>query len=92
LENPDSAKKDFDDLRVPLHIDIENETNNDKRREINNHMTERMVRRIYKQQAAAMREQLTVASAAHGIDAPVKIIGVPDSPSQNPPSIAPKRK
>ena len=68
-----------DDLRVPLQVDITLDQENEMRREISNSMSAEEIKAIYESQASAMREHLTIASAELGMDAPVEIIGKPES-------------
>ena len=60
-------------------MDISNDQENEMRRKISNEMPEEAVKEIYNRQADAMREQLDVASTSMGMNAPVEIIGRPDS-------------
>lgn len=75
-------------IRVDLSLDPENEM----RININNSMSEEAIKEIYRIQAEAMREQLSVASAAFGITEPVKIIGKPEDAPASKPNITPGKK
>ena len=76
----------FDDLRVPIQIDLDQE--NKMRMELNNTMTDEMKMAYIERQKEVMREQLIIASAEFGIDAPVEIIGRLDTEEINQPIIA----
>ena len=90
--NTAQIKREFENMRVPLQVDMTVDTKNQIRRAINDIVTENMVKQIYQRQAEQMREQLTVASAQVGIDAPVEIIGRPDSHVVDRPSLSHNRK
>ena len=68
-------KQEDEDLRVPIQVDITLDQENEIRKEINRSMSVEAIQAIYESQAEAMREQLTIASAEFGIDAPVEIVG-----------------
>ena len=78
-ENAVAKAKDDNDLRVPLQVDITVNQENEMRREISNSMSVEAIKAIYESQAAIMREQLTIVSAELGMDAPVEIIGRPET-------------
>ena len=78
-ERIEAIEQDTESLRVPLQVDITLNQENDLRREISDHMSVEAIEAIYEQQANAMREQLNIASAEIGIDAPVEIIGRPNT-------------
>ena len=81
-----------EDLRVPLQVDITLDQENEMRREISSSMSAEAIQAIYESQASAMREQLTIASAELGMDAPVEIIGRPETPPPEPSVACPNRK
>ena len=91
-EEIDEIKQDFESVRVPLQVDITLSQENEMRRDINNNMSAEAIKAIYESQANAMREQLNIASAELGIDAPVEIIGRPDAVKNEQPTVAPNRK
>ena len=80
-QNSNTAEKaqSAEDLRVPLQVDITLDQENEIRREISSSMSAEAIQAIYESQASAMREQLTIASAELGMDAPVEIIGRPET-------------
>ena len=78
-EQPSAEKNGAGEVvREPLKIDVTLSSENEMRREISNNMSEEAIKAIYNRQAEIMREQLSIASADLGIDAPVEIIGRPD--------------
>ena len=83
---------DVKDLRVPLQVDITIDQENDMRRDISDNMSEEAIKAIYEQQASAMREQLNIASAELGMDAPVEIIGRPETAPPEQSVTGPNRK
>ena len=83
---------DVKDLRVPFQVDITIDQENDMRRNISDNMSEEAIKAIYEQQASAMREQLTIASAELGMDAPVEIIGRPETAPPEQSVAGPNRK
>ena len=85
-------KQEAEDLRVPLQVDITLDQENEIRREINRSMSIEAIQAFYESQAEAMREQLTIASAELGIDAPVEIIGKQKSTKIEQPSAVSNRK
>ena len=83
---------DVKDLRVPFQVDITIDQENDMRRNISDNMSEEAIKAIYEQQASAMREQLNIASAELGMDAPVEIIGRPETAPPEQSVAGPNRK
>ena len=71
----EANKQEAEDLRVPIQVDITLDQENEIRKEINRSMSVEAIQAIYESQVEAMREQLTIASAEFGIDAPVEIVG-----------------
>ena len=67
-----------EDLRVPLQVNITLDQENEMRREVSSSMSAEAIQAIYESQAEALREQLTIASAELGMDAPVEIVGRPE--------------
>ena len=82
----------FEDLSIPIQMDISLDQENAMRREISNNMTENMIIAIRDQMAAVMREQMEIASAELGIEGPVDVIGKTDAVDIKPMNAAPERK
>ena len=93
-QNSNAAVKgqNTEDLRVPLQVDITVDQENEMRREISSSMSVEAIQAIYESQAEALREQLTIASAELGMDAPVEIIGRPETAPQEQSVAGPNRK
>ena len=93
-QNINTAEKvqGAEDLRVPLQVDITLDQENEMRREISNSMSAEAIQAIYESQASAMREQLMIASAELGMDAPVEIIGIPETAPPEQSVAGPNRK
>lgn len=72
-------KQESKDPRDQLEANTTNDKENEIRREISDNLSSESVSAIYENHADAMREQLSIASAEFGIDAPVEIIGMPES-------------
>ena len=81
-----------EDLRVPLQVDITLDQENEMRREISSSLSAEAIQAIYESQASAMREQLTIASAELGMDAPVEIVGRPETAPPEQSVAGPNRK
>lgn len=88
-ENAASVNQGKEGVRTPLQVHI---TENQVRQAIDNHISAESVEAYYNWQADLMREQLQIASEEFGIDAPVEIIGRPESTPKKQPRIAPNRK
>ena len=91
-EKSEPLKQEEEALREPLQLDITEKQENDVRREINNNMSKGSIEAFYHWQAEVMREQLSIASAELGIDAPVEIIGRPEAPKTEQPTSVASRK
>ena len=93
-QNGNTAEKvqGAEDLRVPLQVDITLDQENEMRREISSSMSAEAIQAIYESQASAMREQLTIASAELGMDAPVEIVGRPETAPPEQSVAGPNRK
>ena len=87
-----SAGQGAGSLRETIQVDLTQDRENELRREISNNMSEEAMTAIYEAQASAMREQLSIASAELGIDAPVEVIGSRDHAQPEPPTVTPNRK
>lgn len=74
-DNLDAIRQDFENLRVPLQVNMTLDMENAARREISNNMSQEAIQAIFERQADVMREQLNIASVEVGIDVPVEIIG-----------------
>ena len=72
-------KQESQEPRDQLEANTTNDKENEIRREISDNLSSESVSAIYENHADAMREQLSIASAEFGIDAPVEIIGMPES-------------
>ena len=71
-------KQEPQDSKVQPPADTVQEKENEIRREISDNLSAESVSAIYEDHADKMREQLSIASAELGIDAPVEIIGRPE--------------
>ena len=93
-QNGNAAEKvqGAEDLRVPLQVDITLDQENEMRRVISSSMSAEAIQAIYESQASAMREQLTIASAELGMDAPVEIVGRPETAPPEQSVAGPNRK
>ena len=91
-EHAEATGETVEDLRVPLQVDITLDHENELRRDISNNMSVEAIQAIYESQAATMREQLNIASEELGIDAPVEIIGRPETTPPEQSLAGPNRK
>ena len=92
VQNADTGgaiKQGTEEMRIPLQVDMTLSQENEMRRSVNDQMSAEAVKAIYALQAEAMREQLSIASAELGLDAPVEIIGKQEAEQ---PGVAPYRK
>ena len=72
-------KQESQDPTDQLEANTTHDKENEIRRETSDNLSSESVSAIYENHADAMREQLSIASAEFGIDAPVEIIGMPES-------------
>lgn len=84
-----SVNQGKENVRTPLQVLI---TENQERQVIENHISKESLEEFYNWQADLMREQLQTASEEFGIDAPVEIIGRPESTPKKQPRIASNQK
>lgn len=75
-DTTDEIAEGFDDLRVSLHLDLDQE--NAMRLELDRNMDEQQVAAFIKGGLETMREKMIIASAEFGMEAPVELVGEPD--------------
>ena len=70
-----AEKGEHGNARVPIQVDISANEENLMRQNLNDGLTEQMILMLKAGAESAMREQLSIASAQLGIEAPVQIVG-----------------
>ena len=78
INNTEAIKNSFENLRVPLQVDISLTQENEMRGEMNYEMSEEMILAFRDRQSEIMREQLTILEL--GMDDTVQITEKTDSP------------
>ena len=83
--NIEAVKQDFENFRMPIAVDISNDLENQMRIDITNSLSDEAKIEMVRLQMEAAREQIEIASADLGFDAPVDNTGVQEAPSIDPP-------
>lgn len=91
-QNIEEIKRKFENLRVPLHVELDLNVDNETRNLINENITENSIMDQIKWQTDVAREQLAIAYAELGFDEPVEIVGMPEPEQISQPSISHNRK
>ena len=81
----EAVKQDFENFRMPIAVDISNDLENQMRIDITNSLSDEAKIEMIRLQMEAAREQIEIASADLGFDAPVDNTGVQKPPSIDPP-------
>lgn len=83
--NMEAIKQDFENFRMPIAVNISNDLENQMRIDITNSLSDEAKMEMVRLQMEAAREQLEIASADIGFEAPVDNIDVREAPKMDQP-------
>lgn len=86
----EAIKQDFENIRVPIQVDIGLDQENEMRRELSLSMTSEQVSAIRERQIELMREQMRIAELE--MDAPTEIVGKAEAAETALPTVEMNRK